>query len=74
MTPKRTVFIVHPNYDYGIHSIHDTKEGAEAERDRHEESEYQAYIKRCGDTDPDILLKRKDFIIQHYIQEVEIQP
>lgn len=67
------VYIVHPNYDYGVHSVHATMEGARAEVQRHEEAEWEHYSSYADISSP-IALMKKDFVNQYYIAEIEVQP
>lgn len=69
------VYIVHPSYDYGVHSVHSTREGAQIAMDAHEEAEWAAWQKNVAEAGepPSVLrLVHADFIGQHYIAEFEV--
>lgn len=67
------VFVVHPNYDYAVHSVHATMEGAKAEVQRAEEAAWANYSSIADFSDP-LSLGRESFFGEHYIAEIEVQP
>ena len=67
------VYIVHPSHDYGVESVHATKEGAEAHKVRMEEEKWDTYRYRASARENrTLMLNRSDFIDSHYIQEMEV--
>lgn len=64
------VYIVHPSHDYGVESVHATREGAEVHKARMEEQQWDAYRERVKVSY--LRLNRSDFIDSHYIQEFEV--
>lgn len=67
------VYIVHPNYDYGVESVHATREGAEAHMKRIEEEQWENYRSLFADgRDGECDLDRSAFINAHYIHEIEV--
>lgn len=66
------VYIVHPCHDYGVESVHATREGAEAYKKRIEEEQWEEYRARSHEDPKPVRLSRSDFIDAHYIQEIEV--
>ncbi len=67
------VYIVHPCHDYGVESVHATREGAEAHKVRMEEEQWDTYRERTSARENrTLMLSRSDFIDAHYIHEIEV--